>query len=110
MDGIGIYDLQDGGLKFDLIDLIRALGPTAESAWWRARTPVWYLAADDMTIPALEAPNAGGAWTRGSDLIAIGAQLRQVVDGIIEGVSSAAPPSESEVAPWVVLRAVDSSW
>jgi hypothetical protein len=110
MDGIGIYDQHNGSLSVDLIGLLRALGPAASSAWWRARTRVWYIAAEGVILPALEEHESGGRWMSGSDLIAVGERLHQVVDGVIEGVGGAAAPQENDAEPWVVLRAVDSSW
>ena len=106
MQGIGIHDLTDGGLSFDLRELLAELGHRGQNAWWRARTRVWYIA--ESVVPALDTEEPPGNWVRGSDLMNAPG-LTQVVDGVIEGVDDATMP-QSEVTPWVVLRAVDSSW
>jgi hypothetical protein len=110
MQGMSIHDLRDNHLAFDLRDLLATLGPTALTAWWRCRTPVWYIAEEDATIDALEWRDGKAAWVRGTKLVKDTQALRQVVDGVIEGVRSEGQPVNDSLSPWVVLRAVDSSW
>ena len=110
MQGMSIRDLSDNHLAFDLRDLLETLGPLALTAWWRCRTPVWYIAEEEATIEALEWRDSRPKWTRGAELLKEARALHQVVDGVIEGVRSESSPVNGAVSPWVVLRAVDSSW
>jgi hypothetical protein len=110
MQGMSIRDLSDSRPAFDLRDLLEALGPTALTAWWRCRTPVWYIAKEDVTIDALEWRDGEAEWVRGSQLLKETQALHQVVDGVIESVRSEVPPVNGSLSSWVVLRAVDSSW
>jgi hypothetical protein len=103
MQGISIHDKNDHGLTFDLAELLRALGPMASEALWRPKTVITYVTSDDQPIAALEWQPTGGQWTLGRDLLQL-SRLRQVIDGVLESVLAA------EAQPWVVLRAVDSSW
>jgi hypothetical protein len=109
MRGLRINDLKDHHLAFDLRDLLHALGPSALSAWWRPRTPVWYIAEEEASIDALEWREGDAQWTSGSQVLNETQRLRQVVDGVIEGFRTPNKPTGSD-KPWVVLRAVDSSW
>ena len=106
MKGIGIHDLTGSGLAFDLRELLGARGPRGRAAWWRACTPVWYIG--EGAIPALDVGEPPGPWIRGSDLMDVDG-LTQVVDGVLESVEEPVPPT-GNISPWVVLRAVDSSW
>jgi hypothetical protein len=110
MQGMSIRDLSDNHVAFDLRDLFETLGPLALTAWWRCRTPVWYIAEEDATIDALEWRDGKPEWLRGAELLTETRALHQVLDGVIEGVRSDVPPVNGALSPWVVLRAVDSSW
>jgi hypothetical protein len=85
------------------------LGPSSLNAWWRPRTPIWYIAEDEASIDALEWRDGDAQWTSGSELLNETQRLLQVVDGVIEGFRTPNKPTPSD-QPWVVLRAIDSSW
>lgn len=110
MKGLSIHDMQDGGLAFDLQEVLEALGAPACEAWWRARPRVWYVTEENSPVPALYSEERPGPWTRGTDLLEASAHVRQVIDGVLESVQGEPPASDGALTPWVVVRAVDSSW
>jgi hypothetical protein len=91
-----------GALTFDLADVLHALGPKVVSSRWRCSN-LWYVSANQQDIEVLERASAQGELVGGSDLLHAAARLSQVIDGQFEGVID-------ERDPWVILRAVDSSW
>ena len=109
MRGLRISDLKDHHLAFDLRDLLHMLGPSSLNAWWRPRTPIWYIAEEEASVDALEWRDGDAQWTSGSELLNETQRLLQVVDGVIEGFRT--PNKLTAIdQPWVVLRAIDSSW
>ncbi len=102
MNKIKINPAPGQGLDFDLRDLLQLLGPRAVLSQWML-SGLNYLSQDDRPIPALDGPK--GKWISGSDLVSSLSNLMQVVDGVFAGHYS----STSE-KPWIILRAVDSSW
>ena len=91
-----------GGLDFDLAEVLQALGERVTTSWWRGRG-LWYICRDDADIEPLQRV-AAGALVAGYELVSILPRLLQVIDGEFEGIVA-----EGEL-PWVVVRAVDSSW
>lgn len=91
-----------GGLEFDLPEVLGALGERVAASRWRGRG-LCYVSRDERGIEALERLGAGGE-VMGGELLAALPRLLQVIDGEFEGLGTARP------SPWVVVRAVDSSW
>jgi hypothetical protein len=90
-----------GGLEFDLAEVLSALGPRVGESRWSSRN-LSYVSIDETNIDTLDAAAAGGS-VAGNDLVKTLPQLLQVIDGELQGFSQ-------DSAPWVVIRAVDSSW
>ena len=108
MRGIGIYDGtgpgEDGWLTFDLAQLVEALGARARVARWRALPSPSYVS--DVDVAAFDAASdSPGPWISGEEMLAHARAIRQVIDGEFQAVQPGEPS-----APWLVLRAVDSSW
>lgn len=91
-----------GGLEFDLAQVLAALGDRVAASSWRARE-LSYVSQNDAEIEPLERLRAG-ALVSGADLLDSLPRLIQVIDGEFEGFELDGEP------PWVVVRAVDSSW
>jgi len=90
-----------GGLEFDLAEVLSALGPRVGESRWSSRN-LSYVSRDETNIDTLDAAAAGSS-VAGNDLVKALTQLLQVTDGEFQGFSEGS-------APWVVIRAVDSSW
>ena len=108
MRGIGIYDGtgpgEPGGLAFDLAQLVEALGMRGRVARWRALPSSSYVS--DVDIAPFEAASDGpGRWISGEEFLACARAVQQVIDGEFQAMQ---PGDRSR--PWLVLRAVDSSW
>jgi hypothetical protein len=88
----------DGGLDFDLADLLRVLGPRVGAVRWRCDVGQ-YVSWDDQAIREFDHSQL----IRGEDLLAAADNVRQIIDGEFEAF-------DDEGLPWVLLRAVDSSW
>jgi hypothetical protein len=91
-----------GGLEFDLAEVLAALGDRVATSRWRGRG-LFYVSRDEQDIESLERLGVGEDIS-GVDLLAALPRLLQVIDGEFEATSAA-----GEV-PWVIVRAVDSSW
>ncbi|GAG20040.1 unnamed protein product, partial [marine sediment metagenome] len=63
-----------------------------------------YVSKDGKDIEVLTRACSGDATVQGTDLLAATENLVQVIDGEFEAVE------ERSSTPWVVVRAVDSSW
>ncbi len=87
-----------GGLDFDLGDVLGSLGGRVAASQWRIPN-LNYISHDDKSIPAFE----GVGPVRGVELLGALPALMQVIDGELVG-------SEGDEKPWVVVRAIDSSW
>jgi hypothetical protein len=98
----GAESLKAGALTFDLVDVLHALGPKVVSSRWRCSN-LWYVSANERDIEVLERASAQGELVGGDDLLHAAARLSQTIDGQFEGVIG-------EGDPWVIVRAVDSSW
>src|SRR5687768_2739885 len=106
MAGVTIRDGTEpgaqGGLEFDLAEMLAALGARVKEAVWRGRG-LQYVSSDDQVIDCLERLGSEED-VSGAELLAILPELRQIIDGEFEARTSPG------AAPWVTLRAVDSSW
>ena len=103
MPGIRIRGLTDRRfLAFDLIDLLTVLGESVGASTWKCYVED-FVSADDAR------PNLGAAYNTskrlsGTELLALAAETRQVIDGKFEGFRS------SDETPWITLEAIDSSF
>jgi hypothetical protein len=90
----------EAGLGFDLPDVLKALGPRVSSSAWVVNS-LNYVSRDERDIPAFQ----GGAGARilGAELLSSLPNLLQVIDGEFRAF-------EVGSEPWVIVRAVDSSW
>ncbi len=106
MRGVKIRDGTEpggpGGLQFDLAQVLAALGRAAAKSRWTC-ADLQYTSKDELDIPALERAAIPGEEVLGSDLIEAKGNLLQVIDGQFTGI-------DKDGAPWVIVRAVDSSW
>jgi hypothetical protein len=90
----------EGGLGFDLPDVLKALGPRASSSEW-AIDRLHYISRDEKNVAAFQAGE--GVRTLGAELLSGISNLLQVIDGEFRAF-------EAGREPWVTVRAVDSSW
>ena len=91
-----------GCLSFDLQDVLAALGVRASTSGWYARH-LNYISNDDRDVAVMQAM-ASGTVVNGRDVMAGIEQLSQVIGGEFVATD---PGCE---LPWVIVRAVDSSW
>ena len=107
MRGVEIRDgiERSGFLAFDLAEILDALGSLTATSTWRCRD-LWVTGREDLEVRALEAASESpeGISMTTDELAGFAAQVAQVIDGEF----SAIVPGETE--PWLVIRAVDSSW
>jgi hypothetical protein len=87
-------------LDFGLREVLDTLGSRAAASRWRC-SGVRYTSKDEQDIDALERET--GELIDGAALLAATERLQQVIDGQFEAI-------ENQNTPWVVVRAVDSSW
>lgn len=91
---------REGELGFDLADVLNALGPRVARSTW-AIEGLNYVSHDETDIPVLH--GGDGARVLGTELLSSLPNLLQVIDGEFRAF-------EAGGEPWVILRAVDSSW
>jgi hypothetical protein len=91
---------EEGGLGFDLAEVLDALGPRVVRSAWTIEG-LNYVSRDETDIPVLH--SGEGERVLGAELLSILPNLLQVIDGEFRAF-------EAEGEPWVTLRAVDSSW
>ena len=107
MRGIEIRDgiKSSGFLGFDLAEILEALQPLAIGSTWQCRD-LYATSREMINVLELEAAaeSEDGIMMSNDELVAFASQLVQVIDGEF----SATRPGES--TPWLVVRAVDSSW
>jgi hypothetical protein len=103
MGGIAIHDLENGGLTFDLRDILTALGPPALASEWRVRADAFSYTAD-VDVPIFESRRQTSAWIDGVAFAEAAQAVIQVIEGVFEG------RRPGDTVPWLTLRAVDSSW
>src|SRR5713101_4087759 len=90
---------REGGLGFDLPDVLKALGPRVLSSAWTVGS-LHYVSRDERDIPALQGKDSR---IMGPELLSSLPNLLQVIDGEFRAF-------EAGREPWVIVRAVDSSW
>jgi hypothetical protein len=84
-----------------LEDVLGTLGDRVSTSRWSGRD-ISYCSQDDKDIPALERLAQGEA-IAGPELLAALRSLAILIDGELRA-------AEATGAPWLVLRAVDSTW
>jgi len=103
LQGVEIRDLvpgeRGGYLSFDLIDILRLIGPRVLDAHWRCRF-VWCIGE---TSGQLHEISDRGVSVSGEELMRIVSGINQTIDGDFE-----ARDGEAENA-WLVIKAIDSS-
>jgi hypothetical protein len=94
-----------GALNFDLDEILGALRPLIVDSMWRCRD-LWFTSQDELDVPELERKSESdlGVILSNEALADIAPRLLQVIDGEF----AATRPDEAR--PWLIVRAVDSSW
>jgi hypothetical protein len=102
MHGIRVKDLApQGHLSCDLRDFLDLLGDTADSSQWRVTGDVWAIGTQAEELEACgDAPTP----IPGFRLRQLASAVSQVIDGEFTGFRA------DDHHPWVVIRAVDSSY
>jgi hypothetical protein len=104
MNGLRIDDLAEGRyLAFDLREILAALGPQARTSRWVC-TDLWCIPFGEPDESVLEKQYSPGSTITGEELVRLAAKIRQVVDGTFRAFA------ESADRPWLIVRAVDSSF
>ena len=99
-EAVTIYDLQNGVLAFDLIDILQLAKEEVLASTWRCRhVEAFGTCAEDLHRALNE-----GSTLSGAQLLRFAAEIHQIIDGDFE----ARRPAED--MPWVIVRAVDSSF
>jgi hypothetical protein len=98
----GVAPGGEGSLEFDLAEVLTALGERVATSQWRVRG-LWYTSRDEKDIEPLDRLG-NGASIDGADLLECLPRLLQVIDGEF------AATTHDASSPWVIVRAVDSSW
>jgi hypothetical protein len=90
-------------LSFDLAQVLAILGPrTARSSW--SYRDLWFVTHDEQDLPELEQESDATQRLSGQELLAAADRILQVIDGEFAAFD------RDESTPWVVVRAVDSSF
>lgn len=101
MRGVTIADREKGGavLSFDLIDILRLLGPEGEGSDWEVAE---LECTGSPSADELQRLAEGNGRLSGRTLLQLAAGT-QVIDGVFSGYRG------GDAAPWVRVRAVDST-
>ncbi len=100
MPAISIRDRRaDGVLRFDLLDLLRLIGPAATASQWMCSG---VEATGNLAAELHDAADHGTPLS-GADLLRIASGVLQVVDGDFEATAEPGQP------PWLRIRAIDSA-
>jgi len=108
MDKIYIKDAHDGGLSFDLKDLLAAIGPPALESYWTVGSVERCGESLDVIgkdIQVVEALAASGERVSGYRLQEIAADIHQTIWGEFQGYKTSTAPM-----PWIIVVAFDSTW
>lgn len=102
MRGIMIRDISptENALAFDLIDILRAIGPQAERSIWKFEGLECLGDAADH----LHAVSDNASVIDGKDLVRLASQIYQSIDGDFLGYRN-----DHDKHPWIVIRAVDGT-
>jgi len=100
MKAVTIHDSTPNDvLSFDLADLLRIAGPSVRESTWRCHA----VEAIGPQADLLHAASDNGRSLSGDELIDIATEVTQIIDGDFVAERS------NEGAPWLVIRAVDST-
>jgi hypothetical protein len=105
MKGIAIRDADPNRpfLSFDLTDLLDVVGADAVGSTWSVRG-VECVGPSAEAVAALHKASDESEELSGERLVALAREITQVIDGEFIGRRL------TESDPWIVIRAVDSSW
>lgn len=90
-------------LSFDLVEVLAALGPRVASSTWSYRD-LWFVTHDEKDVPELDQENHANRLLSGQELLAAAARILQVIDAEFAAFDL------DSIEPWVIVRAVDSSF
>ena len=94
---------QDRGfLEFDLVELLAVLGESARSSTWRCS--VKECISVEKARPNLEDAYNTADGLSGTELLALAAETRQVIDGVFQAFRA------GEDSQWIKLEAIDSTY
>src|SRR5262245_8410959 len=104
MNAVTIHDLVEandpGSLAFDLIDILRLAEADVVASTWTCR----HVEGIGRLANQLSEISDNGVPVDGSEMLRLAGSVRQIIDGTFE-----AKRPES-LHPWLVIRAVDSSF
>jgi len=102
MRGIMIRDHSqtDNALAFDVVDILRAIGPQAEQSIWK----IDGLECFGDAAENLHAISDNGDTVDGEKLICLTSRVSQTIDGEILGYRG-----DTDEQPWIIVRAVDGT-
>jgi len=80
------------------VNHVPGLYPRVSSSVWTISDNLNYVSRDESDIPALHRDELSG-----HELVSSLPNLLQVIDGEFQA-------SDSEMQPWVIVRAIDSAW
>lgn len=101
MFGVTIMDRDPNGvLTLDLRDILRLIGPEAETAEWHVSD---VEALDGEAARELEAVADRKLKISGNELVRLSMEVGQIINGCFQAYRNQANK------PWIVIRAVDSS-
>ena len=90
-------------LSFDLAEILTALGPRAITSSWAYRD-LEFVSRSEQEGPQLEQDLEATLPLSGKDLLRATDRILQVIDGEFAAFD------QEKQTPWVIVRAVDSSW
>lgn len=90
-------------LSFDLAEVLAALGPRAITSSWSYRD-LEFVSRNEQEVPELEQNLEATRPLSGQDLLRATGRILQVIDGEFAAFD------QEEHTPWVIVRAVDSTW
>src|SRR5690349_2519553 len=99
LQAVTIHDIRDGVLAFDLIDILRVVGPDAESSLWRCRN----VECTGDLADELHRVSDAEATVSGAEMLRLARGVLQIIDGDFEAYRV------DETRPWLVVRAIDST-
>ena len=97
---IWVHSQTDNALAFDLVDILRAIGPQAEQSIWKIEGLECFGDAAEL----LHDISDNGRTIDGKKLVRLADQVYQTIDGYISGYRN-----DTDEQPWIIVRAVDGT-